>query len=995
MAGRKLTELTATEALSNDDLVYAVDIDAAVGSKSKGITKANLAAQMSTSVASSEPVENEYADITALLADQGNQTESFLQYVVDASDDPNIASGEAYYEKLSGSTTTLADDYRLLSDTEVEVVRDSNSYRVFRIQAIQDDGTPLTSVNGGRISFEYSGANVTAILFNKRYTDAIAEFYNTDVNIRFYNRATRKYQTESIASGAWTTVNTDYYRGAVTGTNIQIADLTVTNRIEFFISSGTNASGGGSSYIYDVKTYNAKGDGIDLEDGAITSSDASFSSATASFSSDDVGKVIAIKGAGTSGAYHVTTIATFTDANNIEITDNAITTVSGATFFYGTDDTVNIQTTIQTCYDAGGGTVFIPEGIYIINGALQNNVGTDLVDYNSQLYIPQIDGTEFSKPSVAIVGEVMPNFRNSGGIGTGRTDNGGTVLRSTIQGSGTKPSVICNKGASGNILSMSFTNVYCENLMVHTLPDANNKITIGALNFEDSKIAIVENIVSHPYALNMVDSGEPDVIDITGIALPKNNCEHQVKATNCNVAGFTNGYLVSDHGNLYDVTAICCTNGIVVKDAVQVANIVKAVIHWCANDITISGTLESYLYIHFLQSEAFITGGKWYDYIYTINDASEFGNGIINYSIIEPNVGVNNQLFRRNGGLNIKATGVGNSLNNTITAADTMLKDWFNISNIYNSASDATITIPLVSTSTSYSPNLGDIATFTTKDVGNLQFEAATGAVSILTKTTDFLQTNGINSKVIFECIGLNEYIITGDLQLYTAVNWAADLISYYKFNDDLLDAVGSNDGTGTAITYVTGKSGNAADFNGTTSDISVADSADLSFGNGTTDSDFSISGFFNFDTLGVDGLVNKRLSGTQFEYQLRYNSTTLEFTLFSALAASAYLRASYTWTPTTSTWYHIAITYDGSSTFGGITIYVDGVDVGALTDGSVGSYVAMNNGTAPVYIGNLFSGSGNRMDGTIDGLGIWSKELTSTEVGDIYTQQNGGTELV
>ena len=247
MAGRKLTELTATEALSNDDLVYAVDIDAAVGSKSKGITKANLAAQMSTSVASSEPVENEYADITALLADQGNQTESFLQYVVDASDDPNIASGEAYYEKLSGSTTTLADDYRLLSDTEVEVVRDSNSYRVFRIQAIQDDGTPLTSVNGGRISFEYSGANVTAILFNKRYTDAIAEFYGKDVNIRFYNRATRKYQTEAVASGAWTTVNTDYYRAAVTGTNIQIADLTVTNRVEFFISEAS--AGGGSSTI--------------------------------------------------------------------------------------------------------------------------------------------------------------------------------------------------------------------------------------------------------------------------------------------------------------------------------------------------------------------------------------------------------------------------------------------------------------------------------------------------------------------------------------------------------------------------------------------------------------------------------------------------------------------------------------------------------------------------------------------------------------------------
>jgi len=239
MAGRKLTELTTTESLSSEDLVYVVDIDAATGLKSKGITKANLAAQMGTSVASTEPVENEYADISTaspnLLGDQSNQTTSFLQYVLD-----DGTGSEAYYEKLATSTADIS-DYRKLSDTEVEVVRDSNSYRVFRIEAIQDEGTPITTVAGGRISFEYSGANVTAILFNRRYTDAILEFYGKDVNVRFYNRATRVYQTEAVASGAWTTVNTNFYRAAVTGTNIQIADLTVDNRVEFFIVEGTSS----------------------------------------------------------------------------------------------------------------------------------------------------------------------------------------------------------------------------------------------------------------------------------------------------------------------------------------------------------------------------------------------------------------------------------------------------------------------------------------------------------------------------------------------------------------------------------------------------------------------------------------------------------------------------------------------------------------------------------------------------------------------------------
>ena len=206
----------------------------------------------STTPEQSNPVENEYSDITELLADQGNQTATFFQYVIDASDDPNVASGEAYYEKLSGSTSTLADDYRLLTDTEVEIIRDSNSYRVFRIQALQDDGTPLTSVNGGRVSFEYNGVNVTGVLFNRRYTDAIETFYNTDGNFMFYNRTTRKYQKCSFEAGDWTTVNTNYYRIAIDTGEILLADLTVNDRVEFFMDMGGAGSGGGAETSVDV-----------------------------------------------------------------------------------------------------------------------------------------------------------------------------------------------------------------------------------------------------------------------------------------------------------------------------------------------------------------------------------------------------------------------------------------------------------------------------------------------------------------------------------------------------------------------------------------------------------------------------------------------------------------------------------------------------------------------------------------------------------------------
>jgi hypothetical protein len=245
MANIKITQLPTATTIGDNDLIPVVT---GIGGTpaTEHITKFDFAATIASSPIDTNPVENTYSDIATMLADQINQTTSYFNYVIDASADPNVLAGEAYYEKKSSSTTTLSTDYRLLSDTEVTVITDSNSYRVFRIQAIQDEASPLTSVKGGQISFEYSGANVTAVLFNARYTDAILEFYGKDVNVRFYNRTTKKYETEAVASTAWTTVNTSFYRAEVTGTNIQIADLSVNNRVEFFIVEAS-AGGGGSS----------------------------------------------------------------------------------------------------------------------------------------------------------------------------------------------------------------------------------------------------------------------------------------------------------------------------------------------------------------------------------------------------------------------------------------------------------------------------------------------------------------------------------------------------------------------------------------------------------------------------------------------------------------------------------------------------------------------------------------------------------------------------
>ena len=119
-----------------------------------------------------------------------------------------------------------------------------------------------------------------------------------------------------------------------------------------------------------VKAYGARGDFIRDEDGAITSSDNTFTSANAAFTSDDVGKLIYINGAGAAGAVLSTTIASYTSSTEVELTDAASTTVSGAVYYYATDDTTEIQAAIDFVFNAGGGELFFPKSSYLFSSTL-------------------------------------------------------------------------------------------------------------------------------------------------------------------------------------------------------------------------------------------------------------------------------------------------------------------------------------------------------------------------------------------------------------------------------------------------------------------------------------------------------------------------------------------------------------------------------------------------------------------------------------------------
>lgn len=140
------------------------------------------------------------------------------------------------------------------------------------------------------------------------------------------------------------------------------------------------------------------------------------------------------------------------------------------------------------------------------------------------------------------------------------------------------------------------------------------------------------------------------------------------------------------------------------------------------------------------------------------------------------------------------------------------------------------------------------------------------------------------------------------------------NLVSYYKLDSNSNDSVGTNNGTDTAVSYVSGKIGNAGSYNGTTSYSTMGDVLDQ-----TGTSAFSISLWVKYTSTGNDMLVTKQTPSGNFNgYALWRNASAskLEFTIVSTV--SNILVTQFPSTYNDGNWHHIVITYDGSKSTAG-----------------------------------------------------------------------------
>src|SRR3990167_1312357 len=203
-----------------------------------------------------------------------------------------------------------------------------------------------------------------------------------------------------------------------------------------------------------------------------------------------------------------------------------------------------------------------------------------------------------------------------------------------------------------------------------------------------------------------------------------------------------------------------------------------------------------------------------------------------------------------------------------------------------------------------------------------------------------------------------------------TALLTDADIVAYYRLEDAVDTKAFLN------LTNIGTTPFNAAKYNNG-GDLGASNTTKWLKGAASTygivgATPISIVGWFNLYTAsGTQSLLAKREDTNVVSYIIEYDGTTLKF--YRRKHGVANETATYTVTLSTSTWYHVALTYDGTNIRG----YLDGSLVAGPTaasgDGSGTSENAFRIGTEDA--------DAQPSSAKFDDVAIFKRALTAAEI--------------
>ena len=177
--------------------------------------------------------------------------------------------------------------------------------------------------------------------------------------------------------------------------------------------------------------------------------------------------------------------------------------------------------------------------------------------------------------------------------------------------------------------------------------------------------------------------------------------------------------------------------------------------------------------------------------------------------------------------------------------------------------------------------------------------------------------------------------------------------------------------------------------FDGVDDYVDCTDNDIFSFGNGLTDSPFSVVMWINMSTVTAFRALSKYVNPLREYYITTISTGELRFALQDG-GRQQYVTTTNNLTEYQNKWLNIVCTYDGrggdgvSGARAGLEIYLNGVLQSITRTGfGAGTYIAMDNTTSPLRIGQLDGTT--YADGKVSVAQIYNKELSQSEITQNY----------
>jgi hypothetical protein len=210
------------------------------------------------------------------------------------------------------------------------------------------------------------------------------------------------------------------------------------------------------------------------------------------------------------------------------------------------------------------------------------------------------------------------------------------------------------------------------------------------------------------------------------------------------------------------------------------------------------------------------------------------------------------------------------------------------------------------------------------------------------------------------------------------------NLISAYNAESNTNDSFGTNNGTAIGgLTYTAGKIGNAFQFNGTNAYVSLPNTS----GQFNFTGDFSVSMWFRSSNLSTSryAIGNYKAGGTYGYGWVLYYTGTGGFA-FDVRNNNNINQVAKNLSLATNTWYHVVAVRKMGQIH---KLYVNGVDQSApQIDGNVNN-LAGYTANQPMNLGGLSDVNAPALC-DLDGVNMWNKELSASEITELYNSGNG-----